>query len=79
MPDGNTSTVTTCTSAQPCLDGTCTPPSRPAETTDRNKSIAQQVIVQTISNDWTWQGAQPAVPAPTPKPQPVQAPGISDH
>lgn len=79
VPDGNTSTVTTCTSAQPCLDGTCTPPSRPAETTDRNKSIAQQVIVQTISNDWTWQGAQPAVPAPTPKPQPVQAPGISDH
>ena len=77
VPDGNTTTVTECTSAQPCLDGTCTPPSRPAETSDRNKSIAQQVIVQTISNDWTWQGAHPTVPAPTPKPQPVQAPGVA--
>ncbi len=77
VPDGNTTTVTNCTSAQPCLDGTCTPPSRPAETSDRNKSIAQQVIVQTISNDWTWQGPHPTVPAPTPKPQPVQAPGVA--
>lgn len=62
VPTGNTSDVTTCTGAQPCLDGTCTAPSKTEGPNDRNDSMAKQLMIQTVNNDWEWTGTKTLAP-----------------
>lgn len=62
VPTGNTTEVTTCTGAQPCLDGSCNAPSKPEGPNGRNESMAKQLMVQTVQNDWEWTGPKALAP-----------------